>query len=86
LRHNLTLANSLARQTLGVQTMLPQASYLLWMFFPEITDQVLLEKYCTHSLGLGLSSGTYFGQEGLGFMRLNFALPQENLIKVFEKF
>jgi cystathionine beta-lyase len=85
LRHNLTLVDQLAREQLAVKTMPPQASYLLWMHFTDFTDQRALEQFCIHELGLGLSSGTHFGTEGQGFMRLNFALPRDQLAKVFGK-
>lgn len=60
------------------KVMKPQASFLVW-----IDGRELVQKYQLESLprffieaGLGLNDGAMFGEEGLGFMRMNVATPR----------
>ena len=85
LRHNLDWVDHYVREHWGVQTMRPEASYLLWMRFDGFVSQDDLMRHCVHELGLGLSNGTQFGDAGKGFMRLNFALSKDQLVKVLAK-
>ncbi|MDL2281195.1 pyridoxal phosphate-dependent aminotransferase [Selenomonadales bacterium OttesenSCG-928-I06] len=58
----------------------PEGTYLAWLDFREYNlsseelNKILLEK-----AKLGLSKGTYYGKEGEGFMRLNFACSRDTL-------
>lgn len=85
LRHNLDWVDAFVRDQLGVKTMRPEASYLLWMKFDGFASQDELMRYCVDELDLGLSNGTQFGEAGQGFMRLNFALPKDRLVDVLGK-
>ena len=74
-----------------VNPIRPQSSYLVWMdcrnllrrlagrdgLKPE--DQALLEDYFVNRAKVGLNTGTMFGPEGLGYMRLNAACPRSLL-------
>ena len=69
----------------------PQSSYLVWLDCRpllkvlagkealEIEDQSLLEDFFINKVGIALNSGIMFGDEGLGFMRLNAACPRSML-------
>jgi cystathionine beta-lyase len=79
LRLNLALARSQLDNT-AIGLMIPDASYLLWLNCSQsFQTQAELVQWCVHDRGLGMSSGTHFGEEGKGFMRLNMAIPQTAL-------
>ncbi len=61
-------------------------TYLMWLdmrklgFEPDALARFLVDK-----AGLGLTSGSYFGPEGAGFMRLNIATPRANVERAMEQ-
>jgi cysteine-S-conjugate beta-lyase len=61
------------------------ATYLLWLDFREfgLSQKELKQKL--YDAKIGLNSGDSFGLGGVGFMRLNIATQNKNLIKVLEK-
>lgn len=84
LRSNAALAQSMLSDT-GIQVMMPDATYLLWLNFGQrFNNQAALVRWCVQDCGLGMSSGTHFGKEGAGFMRLNMALPRVLLTQALE--
>jgi len=86
LRSNLEQARAcLARHLPEVHAPMPEAGYLLWMDCRELAvkrgfDDAALHRFFIDA-GLGLSPGVQFGEEGRGFMRMNVALPHEELLK-----
>jgi len=79
LRGNRELVQSMLAST-DVLPMIPDATYLMWLDFTSRFDtQSALVQWCVNDCGLGLSSGTHFGEAGKGFMRLNMALPRGQL-------
>lgn len=57
-----------------------QATYLLWIDCNAITsDSEELCRYIRETTGLYLSSGTVYGGNGQGFIRMNIACPKERL-------
>jgi cystathionine beta-lyase len=63
-----------------VKMMVPEATYMAWLdFSPYAMPQDALSKFMIEKAGLGLNSGTQFGQGGEGFMRLNFGCPRSIL-------
>ena len=42
-------------------------------------EQQALERFFIDKAGVGLSSGTNFGPEGAGFMRINLAAPRNRV-------
>ncbi len=55
-----------------IKVVMPEASFLIWLDCRELNlSQPDLENFFTHKAKLGLNSGTMFGKEGEGFMRLN---------------
>jgi len=52
----------------------PQGTYLAWLDLRNLKlNQDDLQLFLVHAAGLGLDNGTKYGEEGEGFMRLNFA-------------
>ena len=60
--------------------MLPEASFLVWIDCRELgLSQSELDNLFTNKAKLALNSGTMFGEEGRGFMRLNVGCPRSIL-------
>jgi len=63
-----------------VEVVDPEGTFLLWMDFnelglkPEELDELLLNE-----AKVALNNGAWFGENGKGFMRLNFACPRSTL-------
>jgi len=54
-----------------------EGTYLMWLDCRALgMDQQALERFFIDRAGVGLSSGTHFGEEGAGFMRMNLAAPR----------
>lgn len=63
-----------------------QGTYLMWLDFRWLgLDQKALEKLMIEKAGVGFSSGTDFGAEGAGFMRMNIATPRSNVMKALKQ-
>ena len=61
-------------------------TYLMWLDMRALKlDQDALERFCIQKAGLGLVTGTGFGEEGKGFMRLNLATPRHNVERGMEQ-
>jgi cystathionine beta-lyase len=55
----------------------PQASYLIWLDCREMgLTQEELNQFFVEEARLALNDGAMFGEEGVGFMRLNVASPR----------
>lgn len=60
-----------------IKVVRPQASYLVWLDCREMgLSQAALNDFFVTSARLALNDGAMFGQEGVGFMRLNVASPR----------
>lgn len=59
----------------------PQASFLVFLDCRGLNfgTQTELERFFAEKAGLALNSGTLFGEEGKGFMRLNVGCPRRTL-------
>jgi len=72
----------------------PEGTYLVWLDFRGTgLDNRKLNRLLIHEAGLGLSDGALFGEEGIGFQRLNAACPRaileeglEGLLRAFKIF
>ncbi|HEY6528085.1 MAG TPA: PatB family C-S lyase [Cellvibrionaceae bacterium] len=63
-----------------------EATYLLWLDCKKLgLNDSALRDFFIHKAGLGLNPGISFGAEGSGFMRLNIALPKEQLNMALEQ-
>lgn len=59
---------------------LPEATYLLWLDFRALSiPQEQLVDLLLNEAGLAFNSGTAFGSEGDGFMRMNVACPRSTV-------
>ena len=69
----------------SVRAYVPESTYLMWLDFrawglsPEELFRVLVDA------GLGLSDGKDFGEEGVGFMRINIATSPEVLEEAMKR-
>lgn len=61
-----------------VKTTIPEATYLLWIDLRAIGITNGAE-FCMNEGNLALSDGTFFGEEGQGFVRMNFGCPRSTL-------
>ena len=63
----------------------PEATYLMWIDFSAWKmTQNELKHFLTHEAGVGLNDGTSFGEDGVGFMRLNVATSRSVLVRALE--
>ncbi len=80
LTDNLQLLNRLLKEHLPFARMSPvEATYLAWLDLRAYDGSCAsMERKCQQA-GVALTSGTFFGPEGEGFMRLNFGCPAAQL-------
>lgn len=70
----------------GIRPVIPQASYLVFLDCRGLNlPHAELEKLFAEKAGMALNSGTTFGKEGEGFMRLNCGCPRIYLEKAMER-
>jgi cystathionine beta-lyase len=63
-----------------VKMNVPEATYLGWMDFRELRlSEKELNDFIIQKAKLGLNGGAAFGQEGIGFQRINFACQRSIL-------
>ncbi len=70
----------------SVKTFLPEGTFLIWLDFrawgmPH--DEVF--RFLVDEAGLGLNDGKHFGEEGIGFMRLNIGTSRAVLRQALEQ-
>lgn len=75
-----------ARRLHGIKVYRPQASFLVWLDCRRLSlkQNDLVDLFISKA-GLALNDGSMFGDEGLGFMRLNIAAPRAEIISAMEK-
>lgn len=75
----------LRREIPVVRAVKPQASFLVWLDCRQLgLPQNELERLFIDGAGLALNSGTMFGSQGEGFMRLNVATSRSSLLQAME--
>ena len=64
----------------------PEGTYLLWLDCRAmgLTDSQL-NNYFINTVGLGLSPGVLFGEQGSGFMRMNIGAPRSLVVRALEQ-
>ncbi len=63
-----------------------EATYLMWLDMRALNmDQDALTRFMIERAHLGLNEGTFFGEEGVGFMRLNLATPRKNIVEAMNR-
>jgi cystathionine beta-lyase len=63
----------------------PEATFLAWLDCRQAGISGNAQKFFLHEAGVALGDGRYFGKEGEGFVRLNFACSRETLVKALER-
>lgn len=75
----------LKREIPQIKVYPPQASFLLWLDCRGLQlPQKELVRLFEEKAGLALNSGTMFGKEGEGFMRMNVGCPRPLLAKALD--
>lgn len=69
-----------------IKVIRPEATYLAWLDCRNLPlPKEKLREFFVSEAGVGLNEGSTFGQEGLGFQRINFACPRAILKEGLEK-
>ena len=77
----------------SIKVMKPEGTYLVWLDFRQTKiDVKKLKNFLIQDARLGLSNGVLFGDEGIGFQRINVACPRsllkqglDNLYRAYQK-
>lgn len=70
----------------GLEAYMPEGMYLLWLNCAGLgLGQTDLECFFLEKAKLGLNSGTDFGPEGLGYMRMNLACPRATVLEAMRR-
>ena len=87
LKENLDLFFSeVKRRNLPLKPLSPEAGYLLWIDCRNAgLDQDNLAQIFRERAGVDLGDGLDFGNEGRGFVRMNFAVTRETLMSAIDK-
>ncbi|MDL2268164.1 pyridoxal phosphate-dependent aminotransferase [Desulfovibrio sp. OttesenSCG-928-G15] len=75
---NIDMAVAFINERVGkISAYAPESTYLLWLDCREMgLAQKDLEDFFMQKARIALNSGTNFGEEGTGFMRMNLACPR----------
>ena len=83
LKQNLTFLSDYIHQRIdGIQVIQPEGTYLTWMDcrgLPVENDKI--HQFMVNEARIGMNEGASFGQNGIGFERLNFGCPRSVLEK-----
>jgi cystathionine beta-lyase len=87
IEENIMFLETFIRENIpSIQVMRPEGTYLVWLDFRKThVDLKKLNHFLIHEAGIGLSDGTLFGEEGIGFQRLNAACPRAVLQQGLER-
>lgn len=73
------------RHLAPIRVKAPEAGYLMWLDCRALgMDQAALERFFIADCRLGLNSGTAFGEQGSGFMRINIGSPRMRIMAALE--
>jgi cystathionine beta-lyase len=63
-----------------------QATYLLWLDFRAFgLSEADMMQHLIHQAQVGLSAGSWFGEAGHGFLRLNMAAPRAHILAAVQR-
>lgn len=80
------VAEYLRKNIPPLKTVRPEGTYLAWLDCRELAiDQAALGRLMIETAGVGLNDGLDFGEEGRGFMRLNFGCPRSILLEGLQR-
>lgn len=84
---NITFATDyISKNIPQIKYTFPQGTYLLWLDCRELKlSQDELVKFFVNDARLALNDGSTFGEEGIGYMRMNIACPRVTLEKALEQ-
>ena len=69
-----------------IKYTIPQGTYLLWLDCRELNlTQEELVSFFVNEAKLALNDGSTFGEEGIGYMRMNLACPRATLKKALDQ-
>jgi len=69
-----------------IRVIRPEATYLAWLDCRSLPVRPeKLKEFFVNEAGVGLNDGVTFGEEGLGFQRINFACPRKMMLEGLEK-
>jgi len=70
----------------AIKPLRPQASFLVWLDCRGLglSHKALIDLF-VNKAGLGLNDGAIFGEEGVGFMRLNIGSPRSMVLEGLNK-
>ncbi len=64
----------------------PEATYLLWLNFKKLNmTDTELNNFLINKAGIGLNTGSVFGKNGSGYMRMNVACTRKTLETALEQ-
>jgi cystathionine beta-lyase len=83
LENNVALAEEFINNELPeIELIKPEATFLLWIDFRKLSIEAkVLQQKLIDEAGLGLSEGSMFGSNGLGFQRMNIGCPASTVKK-----
>ena len=86
IQQNIDYVNNYLQQNIPqIKVVIPEASFLIWLDCRELNlSQKELQNLFIQKAKLALNSGTMFGAEGKGFMRLNVGCPQSVIKKALD--
>lgn len=86
IQENIDFVNSYLQDNIPqIKAVLPEASFLIWLDCRELNlSQKELESFFIQKAKLALNSGTMFGKEGKGYMRLNVGCPRSILAEALD--
>lgn len=69
-----------------IKALRPEASFLVWLDCRKLklTQPELVDLFVNQAR-VALNDGSMFGEEGIGFMRLNVAMPRVKLLEIAER-
>ncbi len=86
LANNLKYILDEIKKTPQIKAIMPEASFLLWLDCRGLNmNSDNLAHLFIHKLKLGLNNGIDFGNNGDGFMRLNYAVPRSILVEAVDR-
>lgn len=80
------VADFVERRLPGVKTFVPEGTYLMWLDFRHygLSQQALMDKLVLEAK-VGLNDGSHYGDEGVGFARMNIATQRGMLLQGLER-
>ncbi len=86
LENNLALVQDAIKNIPGVELVVPEGTFLLWVDFRGLNlSPDDLTDFLRSKAGWAVTRGHAFGPEGNGFARLNIACPKAKLVKALDQ-